>query len=153
MSYKLQSFVVFFTFLKTGSKLSNSTDLGKISVQPHTIVKQICFPNGDVLFLSLLSISKNWMHNEIWGRAKISPKQLTSVDDLAQFPRKPNWVKFPYAYSPILHYAFSSWREITMKKTGHCHRENIFVSQWYGPVRKFLPRIGPNFARCASKHM
>ena len=26
---------------------------GKISAQPHTIVKQICFPNGNVLFLSL----------------------------------------------------------------------------------------------------
>ena len=38
MSYKLKSFVVFFTFLKIGSKLSNSTDLGKISAQPHTIV-------------------------------------------------------------------------------------------------------------------
>ena len=23
---------------------------GKISAQPHTIVKQICFPNGNVLF-------------------------------------------------------------------------------------------------------
>ena len=139
MSYKLKSFVVFFTFLKIGSKLSNSTDLGKISAQPHTIVKQICFPNGDVLFLSMLSLSKNRMHNEIWGRAKISPKQLTSVDDLAQFPRKPNWVKFPH--SPVLHYAFSSWREITMTKTGHCHWENRFVLQWYGPVRKFYPEL------------
>ena len=26
---------------------------GKISAQPHTFVKQICFPNGSVLFLSL----------------------------------------------------------------------------------------------------
>ena len=34
---------------------------GKISAQAHTIVKQICFPNGNVLFLSLLSLSKNWM--------------------------------------------------------------------------------------------
>ena len=107
MSYKLKSFFVFFTFLNIGSKLSNSTYLGKISAQPYTIVKQICFPNGNVLFLSLLSLSKNWMHNEVWGRAEILPqKQLTAVDDLAQFPRKPNWVKFPY--SPILHYAFSS---------------------------------------------
>ena len=32
---------------------------GKISAQPHTIVKQICFPNGNVLFLSLFSLSKN----------------------------------------------------------------------------------------------
>ena len=32
---------------------------GKVSVQPHTIVKQICFPNGNVLFLSLFSLFKN----------------------------------------------------------------------------------------------
>ena len=33
--------------------------LGKVSAQPHTIVKQICFPNGNVLFLSLFSLLKN----------------------------------------------------------------------------------------------
>ena len=32
---------------------------GKISAQFHTIVKNICFPNGNVLFLSLFSLSKN----------------------------------------------------------------------------------------------
>ena len=32
---------------------------GKVSAQPHIIVKQICFPNGNVLFLSLFSLSKN----------------------------------------------------------------------------------------------
>ena len=32
---------------------------GKISAQPRTIVKQICFLNGNVLFLSLFSLSKN----------------------------------------------------------------------------------------------
>ena len=37
--------------------------VGKISAQPHTIVKQTCFPYGNVLFLSLFSLSKNWMHN------------------------------------------------------------------------------------------
>ena len=31
---------------------------GKISAQHHTIVKQICFPNGSALFLSLFSLSK-----------------------------------------------------------------------------------------------
>ena len=36
--------------------------LGKISAQLHTIVKQIYFPSGSVLFLSLFSLSKNWMH-------------------------------------------------------------------------------------------
>ena len=44
---------------------------GKISAQPHTIVKQICFPNGNVLFLSLFSLFKNWMHNVVWGCAEI----------------------------------------------------------------------------------
>ena len=33
-------------------------EIGKISAQPHTIVKQICFPNGNVLFMSF-SLSKN----------------------------------------------------------------------------------------------
>ena len=33
--------------------------LVKISAQPHTIVKQIFFPNGNVLFLLLFSLSKN----------------------------------------------------------------------------------------------
>ena len=36
-------------------------------------------------------------------------------------------VKFPY--SPILHYAFSSWIEKTMTKTIDCHWENRFVLQ------------------------
>ena len=35
------------------------TSFGKVSVQPHTIAKQICFPNGNVLFLSLFSLFKN----------------------------------------------------------------------------------------------
>ena len=47
--------------------------MGKISAQPHTIVKQICFPNGNVLFLSLFSLSKNWMHNVVWGCVEILP--------------------------------------------------------------------------------
>ena len=32
-----------------------------------------------------------------------------------------------FAHSPILHYAFSSWIEKTMKKTIHLHWENRFV--------------------------
>ena len=32
---------------------------GKVSAQPHTIVKQICFPNGNVLFLSMFSLFKS----------------------------------------------------------------------------------------------
>ena len=53
--------------------------LGKISAQPHTIVKQICFPNGNVLFLSLFSLSKNWMHNVGWGCAEILPELVFSA--------------------------------------------------------------------------
>ena len=53
-------------------KIEWFTDIfGKNSAQPHTIVKQICFPNGNVLFLSLFSLSKNRMHNVVWGCAEI----------------------------------------------------------------------------------
>ena len=34
-------------------------EIGKISAQLHTTVKQICFPSGNVLFLSLFSLYKN----------------------------------------------------------------------------------------------
>ena len=49
---------------------------GKISAQPHTVVKQICFPNGNLLFLSFFSLSKNWMHDVVWGCAEILPNLL-----------------------------------------------------------------------------
>ena len=52
---------------------------GKISAQPHTIVKQICFPNGNVLFFSLFPPSKNWMHNVVWGCAEILPIYPTQI--------------------------------------------------------------------------
>lgn len=29
---------------------------GKVSAQPHNVVKQICFPDGNVLFLSSFSL-------------------------------------------------------------------------------------------------
>ena len=48
----------------------------KISTQLHTIVKQICFPSGNVFFLSLFSPSKNWMHNVVWGCPEILPTGL-----------------------------------------------------------------------------
>ena len=35
------------------------TGFGTVSAQPHTIVKQICFPNGNLLFISLFSLVKN----------------------------------------------------------------------------------------------
>ena len=44
---------------KTGRLSFVKTRLGKISAQPT----QICFPNGNVLFLSLFFLSKNWMQN------------------------------------------------------------------------------------------
>ena len=59
------------------------TFFDKVSVQPHTIVKQICFPNGNVLFLSLFSLFKNWMHNVVWGCAEILPFFL-AVDNSEQ---------------------------------------------------------------------
>ena len=49
-------------------------NFGKISAQPHTIVKQIYFPSGSVLFLSLFSLSRNWMHNVVWGCEEILPE-------------------------------------------------------------------------------
>ena len=52
----------------------------KISAQPHTFGKQICFPNGNVLFLSLFSLCKNWMHNVIWGCAEIISQILTNFE-------------------------------------------------------------------------
>ena len=51
---------------------------GKVSAQPHTIVKQICFPNGNVLFLSLFPLFKNWIHNVGWGCAEILPMNVIS---------------------------------------------------------------------------
>ena len=56
----------------------NRKMLGKISAQPHTIVKQICFPDGNVLFLLFFSLSKNWMHNVVWGCEEILPNALSS---------------------------------------------------------------------------
>ena len=56
---------------------SRTRIFGKISIQPHTIVKQICFPNGNVLFLPLFSPPKNWMHNVVWGCAEILPDILS----------------------------------------------------------------------------
>ena len=51
----------------------------KISAQLHTTVKQICFPSENVLFLSLFSLSKNWMHNVVWGSAEIFPMKLQMI--------------------------------------------------------------------------
>ena len=56
--------VLVLTLISTLDTLRSSADLpnsywGKISAQSHPIVKQICFPNGNLLFLSLFSISKN----------------------------------------------------------------------------------------------
>ena len=45
--------------LKRLVKCNSSSIFGKISAQPPTNVKQSCFPNGNVLFLSLFSLSKN----------------------------------------------------------------------------------------------
>ena len=47
--------------------------MDKIPAQPYSIVKQICFSNGNVLFLSLCALFKNWMHNVVWGCAEMLP--------------------------------------------------------------------------------
>ena len=52
--------------------------------QPHTIVKQICFSNGNVTWLSLFSLSKNWMHNVVWNCAEILPCK----DQIVLIPRR-----------------------------------------------------------------
>ena len=49
--------------------------MGKVSAQPHTIVQQICFSNGNALFLSFFSLFKKWMHNIVWDCAEILPSQ------------------------------------------------------------------------------
>ena len=46
--------------------------MDKIPIQPHTFVKQICFPKGNVLFMLLFSLSENWMHNVVWIVRKFS---------------------------------------------------------------------------------
>ena len=52
--------ISFITPPLTFGKLKNiDIAAGKVSAQPHTIVKQICFPNGDVSFFSLFSLFKN----------------------------------------------------------------------------------------------
>ena len=40
---------------------------GRISAQPHTIVKQSSKPKGNLLFSSLFPLSKDCMYDEIWG--------------------------------------------------------------------------------------
>ena len=59
-------------------------NMGKISAQRHTTVKQIYFPSGSVLFLSLFSLSKNWMHNVVWGCEEILPDFAQKPTDFDQ---------------------------------------------------------------------
>ena len=59
---------------KIGEKFKGMfLSFGKVSAQPYTIVKTNLFPNGNVLFFSLFSLVKNWMHNLVWGCAEILP--------------------------------------------------------------------------------
>ena len=57
------SIVTRLIMMEANSCFSSIIIFGKVSAQPHTILKQICFPNGNVLFLSLFSLFKNWMYN------------------------------------------------------------------------------------------
>ena len=76
-----------FQYFRRNKRLQNSNKrcLNSISpylwllAEPHTIVKQICFPNDNVLFLSLFSLSKNWMHNVVWGCVEILPCHPSTI--------------------------------------------------------------------------
>ena len=72
-SSKVHAKCFFFQTLAWNRTLDSSSVYDKVSAQPNTIVKQICFPNRNVLFLSLFSLFKNWMHNVGWGCAEILP--------------------------------------------------------------------------------
>ena len=52
--------------------------LVKFPHSPILLSKQICFSNGNVLFFSLFSLVKNWMHNVVWGCTEILPSPLVS---------------------------------------------------------------------------
>ena len=82
--------------------LPNTMGLGKISAQPHTIVKQICFLNGNVLFLSLFSLSKNWMYNIVWGCAEILPKTVLYIIcwRVYAMPTEKYWYSIPIPPRP-----------------------------------------------------
>ena len=55
----LLTFTISFALHTGPSAIDQHTKRGKVSAQPHTIVKQICFPNGNVLFSSLFTLIKN----------------------------------------------------------------------------------------------
>ena len=57
------------------AKVKNLVALAPVLGAISRPVKQICFPNGNALFVSLFSLSKNWMHNEVWGCAEILPNR------------------------------------------------------------------------------
>ena len=68
--------------IKTMKLCKFSSILGKISAQPHTIVKKL-FSQWQctvlVIFFSIGSfffLSKNWMRNVVWGWAEILPDSL-----------------------------------------------------------------------------
>ena len=76
-------------------------------------MKRICFPNGNVLFLSLLSISKNRMHNVVWGCAEILPifivcnlidnssQPMSEQEFLQLLGKKRKWKCVTYLWSSI----------------------------------------------------
>ena len=52
------------------------------------ICKCTRFPDGNLLFLSLFSLSKNWMHNVGWGCALV----LVKKSELSDIPKLQNFV-------------------------------------------------------------
>ena len=59
LKYEINSSHLKMARVPSSVKLAFGKDPSKVSAQPHTIVTQICFPNGNVLFLSLFSLFKN----------------------------------------------------------------------------------------------
>ena len=53
-----------------------STRLGKISAQPHTIVKQICSQWQCIVFVTVFSLQEL---NVGWGCAEILPRAVRAV--------------------------------------------------------------------------
>ena len=105
--------------------------LGKISAQPHTIVKQIYFPNGNVLFLSLFSLFKNWMHNVVWGCTEILPISDRFLNFFLEFSfshffNEPYYLLLEDEKYPMHHYRHSLIRILEqLRKLRFCNRSSF----------------------------
>ena len=83
------------------SNLLYPTEGGKISSQPHTIVKNSVFPMAMYFFLSLFSQSKNWMHNVVWCCAEILPWKPTTKRRSFNWPHGEEWRRVQGLLEPV----------------------------------------------------